>query len=208
MALIHAFMKALDDRIPDEAISARYSELRGRAYSDILEGMRQLYSLNPETSSNAKDFREQFFRFSESYKVSCENERVSQISGARSLLETVHSLGAPLVVCTGSPRPLAQRFLVEAGLSDLVEARNLYCWGDTEYSKADAAFWTPILGGINRQKIIALDDHPHSAEYLLKVAHVGALVALPSVDREKFQELEAEFPGKITIIEQSWDNWS
>jgi beta-phosphoglucomutase-like phosphatase (HAD superfamily) len=208
MALIHSFMRGLNTDIPDESISQRYSELRGRAYSDILEGMRDLHNARSVSQISSDDFKRSFFEFSRQYKVDSDAERAIEIGGARELLLTVRQMGTPLIVCTGSPRPLAERFLAEAGVADLVESRNLYCWGDTEYSKADAEFWVPILDGIDRQNVIALDDHPHSAEYLLKVAKVGAAFVLPSVGTEKFRDLESEFPGRIVIIEKSWANWS
>lgn len=208
MALIHSFMRGLNADISDESISQRYSDLRGRAYSDILEGMRDLHNARSASPISSDNFKKVFFEFSRQYKVDSDTERATEISGARELLLTVRQMGTPLIVCTGSPRPLAERFLAEAGVEDLVESRNLYCWGDTEYSKADAEFWVPILDGIDRQNVIALDDHPHSAEYLLKVAKVGAAFVLPSVGTEKFRDLEAEFPGRIVMIEKSWANWS
>ena len=131
----------------------------------------------------------------------------TEIPGARALVEQIKAIQVPFVVCTGSPRSLADLFLRQTGLDQLVSAQQMFCWGDSHLSKADPEFWVPILKELPRGQIVALDDHPHSIEYVMGAGQIGAVMALPSVPTEKFAPLQARFPGRIKLVEGSWDNW-
>jgi beta-phosphoglucomutase-like phosphatase (HAD superfamily) len=207
-ALLRSFIKKVDDTVQDHSIEKRYSELRGKSYADILEGLKELCKESAGAAISNENFTDTFLRFVQSDQAATATEKATEVPGARALLEEIRALRVPLVVCTGSPRPLAERFLSDTGLNHLVDGTQLYCWGDTKFSKGDPGFWDPILDGIARDRVVALDDHPHSAEYVLGVGRIGKLIANPSIPPEGFESITTKFPDRIKLIKATWGDWT
>ncbi len=188
-------------------VEQRYSELRGKAYSDILDGVAALVLNKSHFSGENLEFREAYFKFIGGLNKNSLEYRSEVMPGTKALLEDIAAIGTEMVVCTGSPQILAELFIEQSGLTQFIPRDRMFCWGDTEYSKSDPQFWDPILGDRNRARILALDDHPHSVECVMKSGGIGNLVVLPSVSSDKFDSLNSEFPGRIKIVSNSWDNW-
>ena len=204
--LVTAYMHSIAPGIGAEEVQARYDELRGQAYGNILQGMRSLCAHRESFSLTAAQFVAGFHPYVASWSPA-KGPVVEVIPGARELLEEIRDLKAHLVVCTGSPRSLAQLFLRQAGLEQFVAADKLFCWGDTQYAKSDPEFWRPILRSEDRNRVIAIDDHPHSVEYVLGAGGIGGVIALPSVEEHRFAPLMQTYPQRIKLVRDTWNSW-
>lgn len=204
-ALVGGYVASIAPNVLASEIDRRYDSLRGQSYSNILSSMLELCNCGNPAPMDFTQFFQGFNAF-----VARQASTVApatEIPGARALVEQIKAIQVPFVVCTGSPRSLADLFLRQTGLDQLVSAQQMFCWGDSHLSKADPEFWVPILKELPRGQIVALDDHPHSIEYVMGAGQIGSVMALPSVPAEKFAPLQARFPGRIKLVEGSWDNW-
>jgi len=205
-ALVGGYVASLAPNVPADEIDRRYDSLRGQSYSNILSSMLELCNCGNPAPMDFSQFFQGFNAF-----VARQAHTVppaTEVPGARALVEQIKAMQVPFVVCTGSPRSLAELFLKQTGLDQLVPAHQLFCWGDSPVSKADPEFWVPILKEHPRGQVVALDDHPHSVEYVMGAGQIRAVLALPSVPTERFAPLQARFPGRIRVVEGSWDNWT
>jgi beta-phosphoglucomutase-like phosphatase (HAD superfamily) len=124
--------------------------------------------------------------------------------GAAALLREIAARNVPHLICTGSPRAMAELLVKESGLDAFVDPARLVCNGDEQLegaTKADARYWRGLLGTVDPARVIGFDDHPHSARCLLEAGRIGRVAAAPSVPRSDFAALECEFPGRVFLIE-------
>lgn len=204
-ALVGGYVASIAPNVPADEIDRRYDSLRGQSYSNILSSMLELCNCGNPAPMDFSQFFQGFNAFVAQQAQSV--APATEVPGARALIEQIQAIQVPFVVCTGSPRSLAELFLKQTGLDHLVSPQQMFCWGDSAVSKSDPEFWVPILENRPRGQMVALDDHPHSIEYVMGAGQIGAVVALPSVPAEKFAPLQARFPGRIKLVEGSWDNW-
>lgn len=207
-AIIGAYLEKLEPGIPGFEIDREYSALRGKSYHEILSGMLGVLHLHRSEKLSLEDFSAGFFSFARDFSSPHPSLRAHEVPGARKLLEEASRIGVSVIVCTGSPRALAERFIRDSDLEDLVSCDKLFCWGDTAFSKKDGEFWNHALGSTNRERIIALDDHPHSAELVLAVGGIGGAVVLPSVPVRSFDTVLSRHGQRVRLVSDSWDNWA
>lgn len=191
-----------------------FSQFRGQAYSVIFRAMHQAMR---DVSANVPEDLPAFIEAFSDVVTDVSEGKVTldgqpePIPGADTLLKVLADNNVNSILCTGSPRVIAEMLLKSIRAYDLFPAGRLHCSGDEHlggYNKGASDYWDIIgLPAAEQASTVAFDDHPHSAANILSATKIPLLVLRVNSSPEDthyfdaLKKLREDFGARVHIIE-------